>query len=235
MRTERMTVGGIPAILWGEPSDGVYIHVHGKLSRKEYAEPFARIAEERGLQTLSFDLPEHGERGGDRTVRCDVWNGVRDLNRIADYAFAHRRRVSLFACSLGAYFALSALADRKLERCLFQSPIVDMRRLVEDMMRRAGVTPDRLRREGEIDTPLDALRWDWYQHILAHPVETWPIPTAILYAGRDDLQPEASVRAFAERFGASLTVAEGCGHAFMAPGDGEVVERWLREQLRDEE
>ena len=39
----------------------VYIHVHGKMSRKEYAEAFAEIAEKKGYQTISFDLPEHGE------------------------------------------------------------------------------------------------------------------------------------------------------------------------------
>ena len=84
--TERqsITIEGIPAILWGKPSQKIYIHIHGKHSRKEYAEGFAQIAEEKGFQTISFDLPEHGERT-DSTYRCDVWNGVRDLNIIADF------------------------------------------------------------------------------------------------------------------------------------------------------
>ena len=61
MKTQKFMLGDIPAILWGEDSNRVYVHVHGKMSRKEYAENFAAIAETKGYQTLSFDLPEHGE------------------------------------------------------------------------------------------------------------------------------------------------------------------------------
>ena len=43
MNTEKMSISGIPAVVWGCPSDKVFIHVHGKMSRKEYAEDFAAI------------------------------------------------------------------------------------------------------------------------------------------------------------------------------------------------
>ena len=60
----RIAISGIPALLWGSPSERVYICVHGKMSRKESAENFALIAGEKGFQALSFDLPGHGERAG---------------------------------------------------------------------------------------------------------------------------------------------------------------------------
>lgn len=230
MTAERKMISGIPALLWGEASDRLYIHVHGKMSRKEYAESFAAIAGENGYQTLSFDLPEHGERT-DPGYRCDVWNGVRDLNAVADYAFSRWRHVSLYACSLGAYFALNAYAGRAIGNCLFQSPIVDMRWLVEHMMARAGVTPEQLECEKEIATPIDLLRWDYYQYIIAHPVSAWPIRTSILYAALDDLQPEASIRSFAEAFHAGVTVAPESRHPFMEPGDQPIVEKWIRDHL----
>ena len=230
MEREKLSIAGIPAILWGSAADKVYIHVHGKLSRKEYAAAFAVIAAEKGCQTLSFDLPEHGERAGGPD-RCDVWNGVRDLDRVADYAFERWPRVSLYACSLGAWFALNAYPGRRLEQCLFQSPIVDMQWLVAQMMRSSGVTPAQLEREGEIATPLDVLRWDAYQYILAHPVGDWPFPTHILYAGRDDLQPEAVVRAFAREHHAVLTVSPDSEHPFLKPADQPIVEAWLRSAM----
>ncbi|MCR4577426.1 MAG: alpha/beta hydrolase [Clostridiales bacterium] len=230
MISQKLDVSGIPAILWGAPSDKVFIYVHGKFSRKEYAERFADIAETYGWQTLSFDLPEHGERRG-KPDKCDIWNGVRDLDLIADRAFGGWKRVSLFACSLGAYFALNAYPARKLEKVLFQSPIVDMKWLVEHMMLWAGVTPGQLEREKLIDTPLDTLNWEYYRYILTHPSDDWPFPTRILYAGKDDLQPEASVRDFARKHNAVLTVAPESRHPFMEPGDEAIVEEWIKNSL----
>ena len=230
MEKTNLMICGIPSILWGIPSDRLYIYIHGKMSRKEYAESFAKIAEENGFQTLSFDLPQHGERTDD-SYRCDVWNGITDLNIIADYAFANYSRISLFACSLGAYFALNTYAERKFEKCLFQSPIVDMEWLVKHMMLWSGVTEHRLEAEKEIETDIDLLRWDYYCYILSHPVKKWNISTAVLYGGKDNLQPQESIYDFAGRFGAKLTVSENSEHPFMAQTDVPIVEKWIRDNI----
>lgn len=226
---QKLTIDGIPAILWGKPSEKIYIHVHGKMSRKEYAERFAEIAGSKGWQTLSFDLPEHGERTD--TAKCDVWNGIHDLNAIADYAFAGWDNCALFACSLGAYFSLNAYADRPFEKCLFQSPVLDMEWLVKHMMLWSNVTEGQLKEKGEIPTDIDTLRWDYYQYILSHPISRWKLPTAILYGGRDNLQPIEAIRAFADKFGARLTVSENSEHPFMAEKDIEIVDKWLFENI----
>ncbi len=55
MRHEKLMIEGIPAILWGNPSDKIYIHVHGKMSRKEYAESFADIGlEDKDIHSLWY-------------------------------------------------------------------------------------------------------------------------------------------------------------------------------------
>lgn len=225
MKTQKFMLDDVPSILWGEDSNRVYVHVHGKMSRKEYAESFAAIAETKGCQTLSFDLPEHGERTDSK--RCDVWDGISDLRTISDYAFANWERVSLYACSIGAYFSLNAYNAMPFEKALFHSPIVDMERLVKNMMLWSGVTEAELESKKEISSPVDTLRWDYYQYIISHPITQWNIPTAILYGGKDNLQPEESVRAFAEKFGCSLTVSENSEHPFMAQSDAPIVENWL--------
>lgn len=231
MKREKLTIGGIPAVIWGEPSDKAVVFVHGKLSNKEAAEPFARIAERKGLQTLSFDLPEHGERAGNHEERCDILQGIGDLNKIADYAFSRWNTLSLFACSLGAYFSLNAYTERPFEKALFQSPIADMEELVKNMMLWFGVSEERLRDEREINTPVDTLRWDYYKYILSHPVNVWPIPTHILYGGKDNLQTREAVMRFAKRFSCRLTVSEDSEHAFMADGDAEIVAHWIQQNL----
>ena len=38
MKTIKININNIPAIIWGKPSDKVYLYVHGKMSCKEVAE-----------------------------------------------------------------------------------------------------------------------------------------------------------------------------------------------------
>ena len=230
MEKEILLIDGIPAILWGKTSEKIYIHVHGKMSRKEYAEQFAIIAEKKGYQTLSFDLPEHGERS-DNTNRCDVWNGIHDLKVIADFVFGKWNHVALFACSLGAYFALNTYAERPFDKCLFQSPIVDMKWLVEHMLMWSGVSEKQLEEEKEIVMDIDTLRWDYYQYIQTHPITKWPIVTSILYGGKDNLQPLESLQSFADKFQCKLTVSEQSDHPFMSTSDYGIVEQWLLENI----
>ena len=64
MQTEQLDLGGIPALVWGPPSDGAVVAVHGNLSHKADT-PIQLLAEAtsaRALQVLSFDLPGHGGR-----------------------------------------------------------------------------------------------------------------------------------------------------------------------------
>ena len=226
MVTVKLKISGIPAMIWGEKSDKVYLHVHGKMSRKEYAEDFARIAQEKGYQTLSFDLPMHGERAAEQT-RCDIWNGVHDLKQIGAYAFSNWKEVSLAACSLGAFFSLHAYPLLEFQNCLFQSPILDMEYLIRQMMAWFGITQERFAAEQEIETPVDTMSWAYYQYVKTHPVSRWEIPTHILYGAKDHMQSRAVVEAFAKQHGCKLTVSENSEHPFMAEADRQIVADWL--------
>lgn len=230
MHTQRTEICGIPAIIWGEPSARAYLYVHGKQASKEAAAGFAAIAQERGFQTLSFDLPRHGERASEPD-RCDIWNGMRDLAILRDAAFARWREVSLYGCSLGAFFCLNTFAGDAFKKCLFQSPIVDMDDLTRQMMLWFGITEERLEREREIETPIDLMTWAYVQYVRTHPIVSWSIPTSVLYAGRDNLQSREVIDAFCGRFNAALTVSPQSEHPFMGEGDADIVARWLRESL----
>lgn len=228
---ERMEVEGIPCILWGKPSSKAYLFVHGKMSSKESAKEFAQLAHERGYQVLSFDLPQHGERSGQEKPACDVFEGVRELNIIENYMNKRYATLALFGCSLGAYFSLMAFPDRPFEKCIFQSPVVDMPHLVEKMFTWFSVTPKELEAQGTIETPVDPLRWDYYCYAKAHPVSRWDTPTFLLYGSKDDLQDQSVMECFARRFHGRLTIAMGSDHAFSGSGDGRVVERFFKENV----
>lgn len=230
MIRNKTRINGIPVIVWGKNSDKVYLFVHGKMFSKEAAEAFAEIAEARGYQTISFDLPGHGERA-DENERCDIWNGMRDLAVIGDYVFANWKEISLFGCSLGAFFCLHTYKECKIEKCLFQSPILDMEYLIQQMMLWFDVSEERLERQKEVDTPIDVLSWDYYQYVRKHPIQRWNIPTYILYGGKDNLQSLEVIKHFTGKFNCVLTVAENSEHSFMDEGDGWIIEQWMKESI----
>lgn len=230
MEVQNIKISNIPAIIWGKKSDKVYIHVHGKMSCKEYAENFAEIAEKNGYQTLSFDLPEHGERK-DSNYRCDIWNGMHDLNVIGDYVFSRWNDVSLFACSLGAYFSLNTYADRNFTNCLFQSPVLNMEYLIKQMFCWFNVTEKQLSIEKEISTPVDLLRWDYYLYVKEHPIKKWSIPTSILYGRKDNMQSIDVIQEFVKAHDGRLTISQNSDHTFMQDEDIEIVCTWLEENI----
>ena len=63
---EELRIGGIPALALGEPSNQVYLYVHGQNGNKEEACGVAESLQRYGCQALSIDLPGHGERAGQR-------------------------------------------------------------------------------------------------------------------------------------------------------------------------
>ena len=62
----------IPAMIWGVPSSKVYLYVHGQDGNKEEAATFAEIVGRYGFQTLSIDLPEHGERKDEKAAQSHL-------------------------------------------------------------------------------------------------------------------------------------------------------------------
>ena len=157
MRPERVQIGGIPALLYGAPAERGYLFLHGQMGRKEEAEAFAQVVCPKRYQVLSIDLPAHGERQG-RGEKLTPWVAVPDVWAAWEWAERRWRAVSLRANSIGAYFAM--LAVDRLDRALLVSPVLEMEDLIFSMMRRAGVTPEQLQKQGEITTSFgQTLSW----------------------------------------------------------------------------
>ncbi|MBE6088520.1 MAG: alpha/beta hydrolase [Clostridium beijerinckii] len=228
--TSKIQIDNIPAILWGEPSDKIYIFVHGKMSSKESAHEFSQIASERGYQVLSFDLPEHGERK-DKNYLCNVWNGVHDLEKIGAYVQENWKEINLFGCSLGAYFSLHAYKYLQIKKCLFQSPIVDMEHLICKMFKWFNVTEELLREKKEISTPIETLSWDYYRYVKENPINKWNIPTAIIYGSEDNLQSREVIDNFSKKFNSDLTLSIGSEHDFHTEEQSQVITKWLKKYI----
>lgn len=231
MDRQALRIEGIPAVLWGSASDTWVIAVHGDQSHKEdtVIRLVAEAAEAKGHQTLSVDLPEHGDRKEEPRL-CSAEHCVEDLWKVGAYARGRAARLRLFGCSMGAYFGMVAYREEPLQQALFLSPVVDMGRLIRQMMEWFQVSEAQLQRERVVATPAKALSWQDYQYVLAHPVQ-WTHPTALLYGARDNLCTREDVQRFAERSHAKMTVMEDGEHYFHTEEQLAFFRQWLQKSM----
>ena len=135
--------------------------------------------------------------------------------------------VSIIANSIGAFFALHALGDRTMEQAYFISPIVNMEKLISDMMQWANVTEAELKEQGTIQTAFgEILSWEYLAWVRNHPV-LWKIPTRILYGSKDHLQAMDTIQSFAAQNGADDTVMEGGEHWFHTEEQMAFLDNWI--------
>ncbi len=226
MKTENYQINQIPAVLYGEPRDKVWLFVHGQGGKKEEAEAFSAIAVPAGYQVLGIDLPEHGVRK-EKSGGFNPWSVVPELQAVAAHMKSRWERISIRANSIGSYFSMLALDDEPIEKALFVSPIVDMERLIIDMIGWAGVSEELLRAKGEIPTNFgQTLSWQYLCWVREHPLSAWCSPTAILYAGQDNLTSRQTVTDFAQAHNTSFEVYEPGEHWFHTPEQLKVLQDW---------
>ena len=231
MENTLFKIDGIPSMLWGTDSDKLLIAVHGNQSHK--ADTVISIVAEAGIQKgyqiLSFDLPEHGDRKEENRL-CNAQNCAEDLSIIMKYARTLSDSISVFGCSIGAYFSMLAYQNEPIRQALFLSPVVDMARLIRNMMTWFNVSEEQLEKEQAVPTPINTLYWDYYQYVLHHPI-VWDKPTALLYGEKDELCEYDVIKAFADKHHASMTVLKNSEHFFHTEEQLCFLRKWLRDNL----
>lgn len=233
MENKVFRIEKIPTVIWGESSEKVIIAVHGNMSSKTDVpiEILAKCALAKNYQVLSFDLPEHGDRKDEDTI-CKPQSCVKDFLTVMEYAKSKWKNISLFANSMGAYFSLLAYHREKIERAWFLSPVVDMQRIIENMMTWFDVTEDKLKNQQTISTPTgQTLYWDYYCYVKKHPITDWAIPTNILYGENDEMCDYDTIIKFAKQFSCELEIVLGSKHYFHTPKQLQKLDEWLEKTL----
>ena len=158
------------------------------------------------------------------------WAARAELPKLFDEICEGSDNVILIANSIGAYFAMLSLSGKRIERAFFISPIVDMERLIIDMMKWAGVSEKELAQRSEIKTDFgEMLSWEYLCYVREHQIK-WKIPTEILYGENDGLTSLETITAFAERTGAGLTIMPGGEHWFHTDEQMRFLKEWLAER-----
>ncbi len=231
MKENRLTVNGIPAILYGDESEKLFLYVHGRYASKEEAERLAGYALIKGYQVLGFDLPEHGDRVNE-DYKCNIVNCINDLQEIYEFIKPRWNDISLFACSLGAFFSLMSFRDVVFSRCLFLSPVLDMERVIKNMMLYSGVTEEILKEKKEIPTEFgETLDWNYYQYVKENPVDKWKSPVSILYGEKDSITEKDVLELFVKKYNCGLQVMKGGHHYFNTDYEIRVLNKWIQDGI----
>lgn len=138
--------------------------------------------------------------------------------------------IILIANSIGAFFCMNANLNGQIEKAYFISPVVDMEKLICDMMQWANVTEADLEQRKIIPTDFgEELSWEYLCYVRKHPLN-WKVPTSILYGEKDNLTSLETMRAFTEKQGTSLTVMKGGEHWFHTVEAMKFLDEWIRGQ-----
>lgn len=191
------------------------LYVHGKGGNAQEAERYKAF------------FPEYDVFGADYRGNAP-WETKEEILSAYGKLAGTYGDVALIAVSIGAYFSMNALMDRRLERAFFVSPVVDMERLIVTMMQRAGVSETQLREKKEIVTPFgETLSWNYLSYVRDNPV-VWNTPTDILYGENDGIIPYGTVSGFAKAARATLTVMKNGEHWFHTEEQLAFLNKWLR-------
>ena len=193
------------------------LYIHGKGGNAAECEHYRPLFPDHEVFGLDYQTFTPWETG------AEIHTAVKELK--TEY-----ENIVLIANSIGAFFSMNARIDAMIERTFFISPIVDMEKLICDMIQWANVTEEELKSKGIIHTRFgEDLSWDYLCYVRNHPTR-WDVPTQILYGENDNLTSYETVRAFAEKHNAALTVMEGGEHWFHTEKQMQFLDDWIRQR-----
>lgn len=197
----------------------ITVYIHGQGGNAAEAEHYKPLFKESDV--VGFDYAS-------RTP----WEAKNEFPKYFEAITADFDKVTLIANSIGAFFAMSSLQTAKFDRALLISPIVDLEKLICDMMGWAGVTESELRSRREIPTDFgETLSWEYLCYVRNNPIK-WDVRTDILYGEHDNMTSFETVTAFADKTGASLTVMKDGEHWFHTPEQLEFLDNWIKGKMR---
>ena len=190
------------------------IYIHGKGGNVGEADHYKALFPE--YDVIGFDYKSE-----------TPWDAKEEFSPFYTSFCKEHDMVSMIANSIGAFFSLYAFGDRKIEKSYFISPVVNMEKLILDMMQRANIAEENLKEQGHIETAFgETLSWEYLSWVRNHPI-SWDIPTRILYGSKDHLQSIDTIRSFAEQIGAEVTVMKDGEHWFHTAEQMAFLDNWI--------
>ena len=192
----------------------VVVYVHGKDGSAAESQHYKALFP--GSEVIGLDY---------RTFT--PWETGREIKQAIEALREKFNDVILVANSIGAFFSMNGGLDGLVKKAYFISPIVDMEKLITDMMDWANVTEDELEKQGVIPTSFgEDLSWKYLTYVRTHPI-SWNVPTRILYGSEDTMTSLKTIQEFAQKHQAVLTVMEKGEHWFHTAAQMKFLDDWI--------
>ena len=194
--------------------DKVVIYIHGKGGNAEESVHYKSLFSDCDVVGLNYTAQY-------------PWEAKKEFPQLFDLICKNYKSVQIVANSIGAYFAMNALAGQQIEKAYFISPIVNMEQLIVDMMFWTNVTEDELQDRKEIETTFgETLSWEYLCYVRKNPI-IWEIPTDILFGEKDNLTSYATISEFAKHTKSTLTVMRNGEHWFNTEEQMKFLDEWI--------
>ena len=192
----------------------IVVYVHGKGGSAQEAEHYNALFPDR--EVIGFDYRAQAP-----------WEATEEFPGFFAALRKRCEKLTLAANSIGAFYSLSSLDEKLVDTAYFISPVVDMEQLICNMMQWAGVSEFELAEKLEIPTTFgETLSWKYLCYVREHPI-SWKIPTHILYGENDNLTSKETIKAFAEKINAELTVMPSGEHWFHTKEQLQFLDNWI--------
>ena len=205
---------------WRAIMKDIILYIHGKGGSAAESEHYSSLFPECEIIGLDYHGNTPWEAGK------EILNTVKNLKTIY-------KNVTLIANSIGAYFSMNAGIDTMIQKAYFISPIVDMEKLITDMMQWANVTEEDLKSNGIIRTAFgENLSWEYLCYVRSHTTD-WMVTTQILYGSCDNMTSLKTIHNFTQNHNAILTVMEGGEHWFHTDEQMQFLDDWIRRKEKE--
>ena len=159
------------------------------------------------------------------------WDAKIEFSIFFDTITRNYDDIYLIANSLGAYYSMLSLSDKKIKKAMFISPIVDMEKLILNMMNLTNVSEEELYNKKEIATSFgETLSWEYLSYVRDNPL-VWNVPTDILYAENDNITSLETMTDFVDKTNSRLTIMKNGVHYFHTEEQMNFLDNWFKKYI----